>query len=54
MVGDWQARRTFVRDVLDRALGAAEQDRTYPEPDLIQRALRLFEQYLEELPAGKA
>jgi hypothetical protein len=46
--GEWEARLGFVRDVLDGALLAAEDDRVYPDAELIRRALAYLEQYAEE------
>lgn len=46
---DWTARLGLVRDVLDGALVAAENDRVYPEPELIRRALAYLEQHVQAL-----
>jgi hypothetical protein len=51
-VGDWEVRLGFVRDVLDGALAAAEDDRVYPEPELIRRALAYLEQHIDERQAA--
>jgi len=45
---DWDLRLSFVRDVLDGALAAAEEGRPYPDVELIRRALALLEQYIGE------
>jgi hypothetical protein len=47
--GEWNVRLGFVRDVLDGALLAAEDDRVYPDAELIRRALAYLEQHVQEL-----
>jgi hypothetical protein len=51
-VGAWEVRLGFVRDVLDGALAAAEDDRVYPDAELIYRALAYLRQYINERQAG--
>lgn len=46
--GEWDARLGFVRDVLDGALLAAEDERVYPDAELIRRAVAYLEQYIEQ------
>jgi len=50
--GDWNMRLGFVRDVLDGALAAAEDDRVYPDAELIRRALAYLEQHMDELKSA--
>jgi hypothetical protein len=45
---EWNVRLGFVRDVLDGALLAAEDDRVYPDAELIRRALAYLEQHVQE------
>jgi hypothetical protein len=49
---DWDARLSFVRDVLYGVLLSVENRRVYPDEDLIRRALALLELYIDERPAS--
>jgi hypothetical protein len=46
---EWNVQLGFVRDVLDGALAAAEDNRVYPDAELIRRALAYLEQHMQEL-----